>query len=197
MKKLLVIGIIALFIGFAFIPRFNAVSIEKTSPSWSEISTNGSFIKITRILPYLDVLGPFYVVLYFIAEIKNIGDEPYIGDVGYSATAKNIHGKIVKTSHVTLSEGLNPNESWIDRFSGYGLKFDGWYYPARYYKLEFFSIPSNDYKMAKYKIYGDWHGYEYEQVNYSFPDTSPNNIYNPLLEQLQIPNFLLQRFKIL
>ena len=45
MKKLLVIGIIALFIGLAFIPSFNAVSIfmsDDTTPPVTTISLNGT-----------------------------------------------------------------------------------------------------------------------------------------------------------
>jgi len=184
MKNIIVIGIIALFFGLAFIPSFNAVSIkEETTLSYSGISTKSSYIKITRIKPYIDVLGPFYVVLYFTAELTNTGDGPYIGDFGYSATAKNVRGKVVETSHVIRSGVLNPNESWLDVINSYGLKFDGWYYPARYYKLEFYSIPSNDYKMAKYKIFGDWHGYEYEQVYYSYLNLLTNIMDYPLLER--------------
>ena len=183
MKKGIVIGIIVLFIGLAVIPSFNALSIEEMTVSLSEISTKSSNIEITEIKPYLDVLGPFYVVLYFTAKLTNTGDGPYIGDFGYSATAKNVRGRVIETSHVTRSGVLNPNESWLDVINGYGLKFDGWYYPARYYKLEFYSIPSNDYKMAKYKIFGDWHGYEYEQVYYSYLNLLTNILDYPLLER--------------
>jgi hypothetical protein len=170
------------------------VNKERTQPS-DELSTKGSYIEITKIEPYLYIIAPFVVVLCFSAELKNTGDEPYIGDIGYSATAYNKHGRIVETTHVTHSGGLNPDESWFDINHGYGLWFDGWYIPPKYYKLEFYSIPSNDYEMAKYKIFGDgfYFNYEYEEVNYSSLDLVPRILYHSFLEKFPILHWLFQR----
>ena len=174
----------------------NAITVsEETTSTISESFTKGYYIEITRIEPYLHILAPFWVVLCFTAELTNTGDEPYTKDIGYSATAKNIYGRVVDTSHITHSGDLNPGESWLDTISGYGLMFDGWYIPPKYYKLEFYSIPSNDYEMAKYKIFGNGinFNYEYEQVNYTISDIAPRTLVNPLLEQFPILQLLIQR----
>jgi hypothetical protein len=195
-KNTFVVAIILLFIGLGTQPVLSD-QITLFNPNYSnEISTNGYCINITKIVPYYDVIAPFWVVLYFTAKIKNTGNEPYTGEVGYFATAKNIHGKVVKTAKVTKSGGLNPNESWIDIYSN-GLEFDGWYYPPRYYKLEFYSIPSNDYKMAKYKIYGDWHGYEYKEVNNSFSYIKSSNYGYNYLDCYPSLNILINKLRIL
>lgn len=172
----------------------NATPIKGETTSYSK----GYYIEITRIEPYLHILAPFWVVLCFTAELTNTGEEPYTGDIGYSAKAYNIYGRVVDTSHITHSGGLNPGESWLDTISGYGLMFDGWYIPPKYYKLEFYSIPCNDYEMAKYKIFGNGinFNYEYEQVNYTISDIVPRTLDNPFLEQFPLLNLLLQRLRI-
>lgn len=171
---------------------------EETTSTISESFTKGYYIEITRIEPYLHILAPFWVVLCFTAELTNTGEEPYTGDIGYSAKAYNIYGRVVDTSHITHSGCINPGESWLDTISGYGLMFDGWYIPPKYYKLEFYSIPSNDYEMAKYKIFGNgiWFDYEYEQVNYTISDIVPRTIDYPFLQQFPLLNLLLQRLRI-
>lgn len=177
----------------------NAITVsEETTSTVSESFTKGYYVEITRIEPYLHILAPFWVVLCFTAELTNTGDEPYTGDIGYSATAKNIYGRVVDSSHITHSGGLNPGESWLDTISGYGLMFDGWYIPPRYYKLEFYGIPSNDYEMAKYKIFGNgiWFDYEYEQVNYTISDIVPRTLDYPFLQQFPLLNLLLERLRI-
>ena len=178
----------------------NAITVsEETTSTISESFTKGYYIEITRIEPYMHILAPFWVVLCFTAELTNTGDEPYTGDIGYSAKAYNIKGRVVDSSHITHSGGLNPGESWLDKISGYGLMFDGWYIPPKYYKLEFYSIPSNDYEMAKYKIFGNGinFDYEYEQVNYTISDIAPRTLVNPLLEQFPILQLLIQRFELI
>jgi hypothetical protein len=177
----------------------NAVTVNKeTTSTVSESSTKGFYIEITRIVPHIWYLTFDFPILCFVPELTNTGDEPFGGDIGFSAKAYDIYGKVYDSITQNYLGGLNPGESWLNTDKGYGLWFYGDFIPAKYYRLEFYSIPSNDYKMAKYKIYGDGFFIEYqaEEVTDSFLDIFSRTIVNPfILERFPMLNLLLQRLR--
>jgi hypothetical protein len=177
----------------------NAVTVSKeTTSTVSESSTKGYYIEITRIVPYVWYWTFEYPILCFTAELTNTGDEPCTGTWGYSAKAYNIVGTLVDEYSHWNDWVLVPDDSWLNTDKGYGLWFKGSYFLSRYFRLEFYSIPSNDYEMAKYKIFGDGHVFEYEweQVTDSLPDIFPRTFDNIFLERFPLLNLLLQRLRI-
>ena len=75
MKKLLIFGIIALFIGLAFIPSFNAVSISK-SDSGTHTSEGKPDLKIVKVVPSITWCCTPTLKIYVI----NQGDAPITGE---------------------------------------------------------------------------------------------------------------------
>jgi hypothetical protein len=149
LKKLLVIGIIVLFVGLAFIPSFNALYITERET----LLKKGCYIEITKIVPYLITAGHNIQILCFTVEITNTGDESTNGDIiGFSAKAYR-SGMVVFAYDGKHNTVLNPGESYLNINGSDGLQFLRILFPT-IFKLEFYSFPSNDFAMGVYFIWG-------------------------------------------
>ena len=160
-KKGLAIGIIVLFITTIFTPNIIAVDLSKhntiehnnTISSASEISKNWVCIRIVDLIPYEYYGSPDVYDLCVTCEIKNVGDEPYSGDVGYRTVSINMFThKVEDTMRCTKSGGLVPGESWCP-YNGYGARFGKHFFPT-FFRVLFYSIPEMTAAQAIYLVWG-------------------------------------------
>jgi len=183
--KVLVIGIIILFVGVSFSPVIiavdlsnqDSVKLNNNTSSVLDISGNGYDIAIVEIIPYYfaDDEPTYFHNLYFGPKIMNIGDAPYTGKTGYTAVAINLRYNEVEDTFETIrGGGLEPGESW-SASRGYGLEFEGYYFPTLF-SLQFFvtptdSNPENNYFEDKYLIWGGFFAPNYKHLS----DITPRN----------------------
>jgi len=160
--KILAVGIIVLFIGVGIHSAF--AMYTKTS-SFSEIHNKGVDIALVDIIPYeYYEVDPNHYILLFGAKVKNVGDEDYNGDIGYTAVAINLmNNKEAGTSFTIRSGGLKSGKSWYNNF--HGLIVDVGFIPTLY-SLRFTAIPSdsnpeNNYLEETYLIRDGLFGAEY------------------------------------
>ena len=141
MKKLLVIGIVALFVGLAFIPSLNAVSISNNIEETNNVPPK---IEIVEIVPF-----PYYLYdphigdLYIGARIKYIGDQTYEGHFGYHAEAYNMRTGELYTTYTQ---------------NAYGIIYPGEEYFPTNFLVRFTPIPYGISKQETYRIWGGWTG---------------------------------------
>ena len=171
----------------------NATPIKEETTS----SSKGYFIEITKIVPYYRTT-PYInkTLLCFTVEITNTGDESTNGDmIGFSAKAYR-YGKVVFSYNGQSNSVLNPDESYLNINGGDGLQFVNILFPT-IFRLEFYSIPSNDYATGIYLI---WGGFilepQYVKIFTTVPSTIPSSIDYPFLERFPMLNLLLQRLRI-
>jgi hypothetical protein len=153
-RKGLVVGIIVLFIGLAFVPSFNAVSISNNIGETNNLPPK---IEIVEIVPF-----PFYLYspnigdLYIGARIKYIGDQTYEGHFGYHAEAYNMRtGELYTTYTQNVYGIIYPGEEYF--VNNVGLIFDEEYFPTNFL-VRFTPIPYGISKQETYRIWGGWTG---------------------------------------
>ncbi len=150
-----------MFIGTIFIPNIiavdlsqnNSIELNNTVSSASEISKNYPQIKIVDLVPYEYYVCPGIYDLYVTCNVKNVGDVPYSGRVGYSAVSINMYThKIEDSMSCTKSGGLSPGESWCPE-RGYGVGFEKHLFPT-FFCLKFVCIPETSAAQAIYLVWG-------------------------------------------
>ena len=185
MKKLLVIGIIVLFIGLAFIPSFNAVSISMSDyttlpiidftnemPSYRqsdcEQCINECDMELAKIIPYYG-RG---VLLTFSCKIKNIGNYSCSGSYGFNVKAYLWKTKMLIDEYSYILNGVVDKGEERD-FSGnsIGIYFEARALP-RFYRLRFRAFPDDSNMENNYleAIYIVWGLYDFNQ-NYKLIKT--------------------------
>jgi hypothetical protein len=162
-KKSIVIGIILLLLGIGIHPAF--AMYTKTS-SVSEIHNKGVDLALAEIIPYKYYeLDPNGYILIFGPRIKNVGDEDYNGDIGYTGVAINLrNNKEVDTCQIKYSGSLKAGESYYDNLGG--LIFEVGPLIPTLYSLRFTATPSdsnpdNNYREETYLIRAGLWGPEY------------------------------------
>jgi hypothetical protein len=148
MKKLLVVGVIVLFLGI-IINSSSGFNQENTS-SILDASITGIDLAIVEIVVYKWHEIMFGSYLCFTPKIKNIGDTPYGGLMYVNGTSRYLlTGRLHDKTRSGHTGGLEPGESWYS-WSGNGIECSFPFNLPRLYRMRFtiepiFSNPDNNY----------------------------------------------------
>jgi len=159
MKKVIVFGVIALFIFVGFQPAF-AIESKFSADNTQEVEdcepcNNECDVELVRIIPY-HFRG---VVLFFGCKIKNVGNYTCSGGIGFEVKAYLYRtNKLITTDSYIFNGELHEGEERSYTDSQHGVNFGATIFP-RFYRLRFRAYPDdsnmvNNYLEAIYMVSG-------------------------------------------